>query len=589
MVATFPRRTKLGLAVIILAGFVVSLFDLVGVGVVLPLMQVVTGAPLEGYLAQIHQWFGEPSRPRFTVYLTLTMVAAFLVKTILFAVLQWTTLKIVARMNVRTSTRLLASFLAEDYIDHRRRKTADLTRAVGTAVAMALTNVLGGLLSIVSQSLSLVMILTLLIITTPGPTLVALAYFGISVFIIQRTLNGPNRREGAIANESALLAGQVLLDSMNGFREVRMHDSSTFFLERYEHYKEQGAIASTKANFFGQLPKQLLEFITIGGLALLLLSLGASSSDPGAMMPSLALFVAAAIRMLPVIVSITATLGSIAFGRSGLRTTAETLVAQGISKQATADDSAEVVLDAEPLALHEVGFQYPDGDRPVLSDISLHVPIGSSIALCGVSGSGKTTLVDIILGLLEPTQGEVRYGEMPIADLNKAWRDHVAYVPQDVFVMNAPLRENIAFGEWPDKIDDDRLANAIERAQLQGVVADLPDGLDTVIGERGQRLSGGQRQRIGIARALYREPDVIVFDEATSALDNATEHLISQTIADLHGQVTTIIVAHRLSTVRGVDQLAFIENGQLTALGTFDEVSADNENFAELVRLGKLD
>lgn len=590
VVATFPRRTRLQLLLLIGGQFFASLLDLLGLSAVLPLMEVVTGSDLDsGYLATLNSLLGSPDRPVLVIYLSLIMVAAFLFKTLASLSLQWVSMGIINSMTVRTSTLLLDSFLREDYLQHRRRRTADLTRAVGVSVSMALSNVLGGLMSIASQGLSLLLILCFLLYAMPVPTLIAVAYFGVSVYVMQRLLSRPNRAAGEAASDASWKSFHALHDSMTGFREIRMHDAESFFLNRYRMYLQRGADAGRKANFFSQLPKQLLELITIVGLAALLVSIGATSSGPETLIPSLALFVAAAIRMLPVLSGMTQTLGSIAYGREGLRHTAEVLETQSAWVSESDGKVGALSIGQSDIVLQGVTFRYPDADVPVLQDISLRIPSGSSFALCGVSGSGKTTLVDIILGLIEPTAGRVLYGDVPVRDLGRSWREHVAYVPQDAFVMDAPLASNIAFGQGPEGVDEVRLNDAVRRAQLHDVVRGLPEGLGTLIGERGQRLSGGQRQRIGIARALYRLPHVVVLDEATSALDNATEHQISRTLTSLHGEVTTIIVAHRLSTVRTVDQLAFIENGRVVSIGTFEQVRSEAPGFDELVTLGKLE
>ena len=590
VLATFPRRTRAQLLLVIAGQFVASLLDLLGLSVVLPLMQVVTGADLgTGYLAVVNELLGSPDRRTLVLYLSALMVLAFLFKTVASLLLQWISMGILNGMSVRTSARLLESFLREDYLSHRRRRTADLTRAVGVSVSMALGSVLGGLMSIFSQSLSLLLILAFLMSTMPVPTLTAIVYFGVSVLVMQRALMGPNRRAGEQASEASWKSFHALHDSMVGFREIRMHEAESYFLDRYRGYLERGTEAGRKANFFSQLPKQLLELITIIGLAALLVAIGATSTGSGELIPSLALFVAAAIRLLPVIAGMTQTMGAIAYGQEGLRHTAEVLETQPDAPREADDQSGPTALGQQDIVLQDVTFRYPDADEAVLRDISLQIPAGSSFALCGVSGSGKTTLVDIILGLIEPTDGQVLYGDQSVRSLGRSWREHVAYVPQDAFVMDAPLTSNIAFGLAPDDVDEARLEDAVRRAQLEDVVRSLPEGLDTLIGERGQRLSGGQRQRIGIARALYRNPQVVVLDEATSALDNATEHQISETLTSLHGDVTTIIVAHRLSTVRAVDQLAFIEDGRIVSLGSFEQVRAEAPGFDELVILGRLE
>jgi ABC-type multidrug transport system fused ATPase/permease subunit len=236
-----------------------------------------------------------------------------------------------------------------------------------------------------------------------------------------------------------------------------------------------------------------------------------------------------------------------------------------------------------------VSFRYPGSDTDALSDIQVAIPFGSSLAVVGPSGSGKSTLVDVLLGLHAPDRGRVTIGGHDIREDLASWQTSLGVVPQDVWWVSDTLAANIAFGVPAEHRDRDRLERAVERAQLDDVVSALPDGLDTLLGDKGRRLSGGQLQRVGIARALYFDPTMLVFDEATSALDNETEHRITRTMADLHGRTTLIVVAHRLSTVRNCDQLVFVEDGRITARGTFDQVQQQSPEFARLVALGSLD
>ena len=236
-----------------------------------------------------------------------------------------------------------------------------------------------------------------------------------------------------------------------------------------------------------------------------------------------------------------------------------------------------------------MSFRYPDAAEPVLNGINLYVPAGTSLALVGRSGAGKSTLVDLILGLQRPTAGLILADSIDVGTQLKAWQAGLAMVPQDVYLLEGSIRDNVYFTPGVDDPDDARLRSAIEQASLADLIDNVPDGLETQVGDRGTRLSGGQRQRVGLARALFRSPHLLVLDEATSALDNETEHEVSQTITRLHGQITTILVAHRLSTVKHCDQVAFLEDGRVSALGTFDELRRQSPAFARLVALGSLD
>ncbi len=247
---------------------------------------------------------------------------------------------------------------------------------------------------------------------------------------------------------------------------------------------------------------------------------------------------------------------------------------------------AKTVL-TEKIAIRDLHYHYPNSEEQALNGVSLDIARGSAVAFVGPSGAGKTTIVDVLLGLLEPQKGEILVDGKNIFDSISAWQRNIGYIPQFIYLADDTMRRNIAFALPDDQVDEQKVQRAVEQAQLTELVERLPDGLDTVIGERGARLSGGQRQRIGIARALYHDPQVLVMDEATSALDNITEQQIIQAIDTLKGERTIVMIAHRLTTVMNCDVLYMMENGRITDQGTYAELLARNAGFREMAREGK--
>nr|WP_276548702.1 ATP-binding cassette domain-containing protein [Brachybacterium muris] len=243
---------------------------------------------------------------------------------------------------------------------------------------------------------------------------------------------------------------------------------------------------------------------------------------------------------------------------------------------------------SKSLRIEDVHYRYPGAEHEVLRGIDLDIPAGSSVAFVGSSGAGKTTLVDLVLGLLSPTSGSVRVDGKDIAEGIDSWQSICGVVAQDVFIAEDTVRKNVLFDVPVEEADEQRLRQAVKMAQLEDVVEALPGGLDGDVGDWGSRLSGGQRQRLGIARALYRSPRLLVLDEATSALDNETERRVTETVNALHGDMTVIVVAHRLSTVKNVDTVVYMEDGRVAGTGTFDELRLSNAGFAYLVELGDL-
>ena len=600
LVSSFPRGTRAQLGLYAALQFVVSLLDLAGLAVVLPVMQVLSGASLEaGYLGVIHRLAGTPERGPFAVMLCVAMVLAFLTKSIFaLAVARWS-FDLVARLQVLTATRLLHSYLSDSYLVQRRRDVGAVVRTVGAAVQAAHANVLGGVLGVFGQLLSISLIAGFLFAVAPGTTLGVIVYSLVAVALVQRFLAPRNRRAGIAAQEAAGQMSHALLEAIYGAREVRMHKAEQHFLVTYSDAATRNAAASRDANFYAQAPKYVLEFVTILGIAVLLCS-SALSGGADNTMPTITLFVAAAVKLLPSLTALTATLGNIRFGIEGLHVTTKAL--RGLSEaprkgaaragRAQKDPHlghAATAMGSGDLVVDDVRFRYPDGVDDVLQGVSFVVPEGSSLAVCGLSGSGKTTLIDIVLGLIQPTYGQVSFDGLDIVADHAQWLDKVAYVPQDVYLLAATLWENVAFGADEESADRRAVEAALRLAQLGELVDSLPGGIDAIVGFQGTQLSGGQKQRVGIARALYRRPQVLVLDEATSALDNETEDKISAVIRGLHGSITVILVAHRLSTVKHADCVIYLEDGRVVGSGTFAKLQTQSPAFARLVRLGRLE
>ncbi|WP_211222671.1 ABC transporter ATP-binding protein, partial [Gulosibacter molinativorax] len=340
------------------------------------------------------------------------------------------------------------------------------------------------------------------------------------------------------------------------------------------------------STFYSELPRHLLEIVFILTIAALTFVLFATSSAEAAL-STLGVFAAASVRLLPMLNGLSGTMTMIRIGQPGLH-----LLAEEVERLDSVEEYQETPRTSEryrgDIEIDNVVFQFEDASEPVVNGVSMDIRDGEMVALVGSSGAGKSTVLDLLIGLFEPTRGEIRCGGRRIDDDPAAWNLSLAIVPQDVFLIDDSIRRNIAFGDRESEINDERMQVAIEAAQLGQLISELEDGLDTRVGERGVRLSGGQRQRLGIARALYREPSVLILDEATSALDNATEALIAETIETLKGKLTIIVVAHRLSTVKNADRIYFMKDGKVESEGTFGDLTTTNSDFAKLVELGKL-
>jgi ABC-type multidrug transport system fused ATPase/permease subunit len=567
----------------------VSIAETGSVVLVVPLMALLTGQPLDqGALGVVSHALGDPSVDVLRAIILGAVVGGFVLKDVATMVFRWWMLGFLAREQAMTSTKLLDYYLRAPIGLHQERGTSDLIRTMGTAVALTYGSFLAGTLSLFTQALTILSLLVALFVVMPLPTLGVLAYFGVAGFLFAFLVRPRAER----ASRDVMAASQesmgATFDGLFGVKEIKLRHSYGYFIEAARRPSLRAAYAGRVSTYLTELPKYILEILFVGGIALLIgLVLGAGSTD--SVVGALALLGAAGFRILPSITGLLGSITSLRVGSVALKeVTADLWTARRLGLAELGEASHGRLPLRETISLEELTFRYRPELPDVVNHVTLDIPAGSSLALVGGSGAGKTTLVDLLLGFHTPTQGRICADGTDISTDLVGWQNNIAMVPQEVYLIDGTVRRNIAFDRDADDMDEGLLADVVRRSQLEDLVASLPDGLNTEIGERGGRLSGGQKQRIGIARALYRRPSLLVLDEATSALDNMTERSITETIEALHGDMTVIVVAHRLSTVRNVDKLVFMVDGRVAASGTFDEVRRDNADFARLVELGSL-
>ncbi|WP_246069919.1 ABC transporter ATP-binding protein [Humibacillus xanthopallidus] len=586
----FERRTKQKLAAASLGQVVVAMLDTLAVALVLPLVDLATGASMtSGAVGVVSNLFGNPDRATLTLILTGAVVALFVLKDLGSLAFAWWMTGFNFRERVKVSSRLLEHFLVSPFTTMSRRSTAELVRTMNDSVSQVFNFTVGGLMSLLSSTIAILAIVVALLVVAPVPTLVVVAYFGTAALIYNKVVKPRAARAGEAMNEATVGAWRTAFAALGGIKELHIRGTQEHFVRNYRDMSFKASDAGRVASFLGALPKYILEILFILAVGLIMVLAGAASAgDAGSVVGLLALFVAAGFRVLPSVTGLLSSITSIRVGAAALGLV-HTEVLEAKAFQLTPERDGPALPFTDRLVLEQVSFRYPDSDVDVLKSVDLEVPRGSSIAVVGGSGAGKTTLVDVILALHDPTSGTVSVDGTDISQSKRRWQHNIGYVPQDVYMLEGTLAENIAFDKDRADIDETQLWGAIQQAQLESLVGELANGVDTPLGERGTRLSGGQRQRVGIARALYRDPALLVLDEATSALDNETEHRISETIKGLHGDITVIIVAHRLSTVRDADQIVFLKDGRVETTGTFGEVRDANAEFARLVELGSLE
>lgn len=584
--AVLRRETKLRLGIAALLSGMLALLETAAIVVVLPLVNIATGAPLdEGAVGALWRSVGEPSRAVFGLGLVVLVVGLFIAKDLGMMAFQWWQTGFIARERVRLSVRIYRAVLGSPFVQFRQRSTGEVFRTMTAAVGATFSSVVNGLITLISGGLTVLAIVIALMLTTPMQAAVAIVYFGAAAFLYIRLVRPRVSRAGELMMSGSVESTIAGLQGLNGFKEAKLRHSSEYFVRRFERGLTATERAAREGNYYGAVTKYLLEILFIIGVGIVLVMSFLGDSG-GTAVGSLALFVAAGFRLLPNISMLVGAVNGFRLGREPLAIVHAEL--RGLDEDREAEATAERTPFVEEIRLEGVRFSYPAAPREVVRGIDLRIPFGSSVAFVGGSGAGKTTLVDLVLGLLEPTGGRITVDGRPIGEDLAGWQRNVAMVAQDVFLTEESVRQNILFDIDRSDADAGRLDSAVERAQLADVVEQLPEGLDSSAGEWGARLSGGQRQRVGIARALYLDPRLLVLDEATSALDNETERRVTDTITGLAGEVTVVVVAHRLSTIKNVDMVVFLQDGRVAGTGSFADLQQTNPDFAHLVRLGDL-
>jgi len=582
------RRIRRALIYASIAATGLALLEAFALTLIIPLVQLLTssGRPRSGLARLIGDQMPGASDLRIAAVLGSATFIAFVVKGVLSLVyLRWN-VGTLQRAEAETSSRLLRAYLRAPYPFHLRRGAADLQKTVHDAVHRIYADALLGIVGAIADLIVMVAVAVVLVTFEPIAAISAAGYFALVAVGYQRLIHRRAAQAGRALTDEMGHSYQIVQQAVTAIKAVQVGHHEDHFAKQLRASKDVSAGNLRTLMLLYQAPRYYLEIALIVGLGLMggiLFYLRPAEAATAA----LGLFLAAGLRILPSLNRVLVALGGMRAALDATRQVAADLTALDAPRAVEAVSGTSQSLFVESpfreLTFDRVCFSYSGGGSPVLYGLSLTVRRGQSVAFVGTSGAGKTTLLDVVLGLLEPTSGVVLVDGRPLGQVRRDWQRSIGYVPQDTAILDATMRENIAFGLERAEIDEAAVLLAVERAELTDLVASLPEGLDTRLQERGVRLSGGQRQRVGIARALYSQPSILVLDEATSSLDVETESRITQTVEGLAGELTLLIVTHRLSTVRRCDQINVLERGCKVAVGTFDELREGNELFARLL------
>ncbi len=566
---------------------VVAFAEVVGISAVLVLLNVIADPSTiqsNAYLSLAYSYAGFSSDFNFMVGLSLVVLLVVLGGLAVKAVGTYASIRFATMRGFTVSSRLLESYLGQPYAWFLARNSSEIAKNVLVEVDGVVTRVMAPAFRMIASVLMVLAIIGLLMVVDPLITVLAAGLLGLSYALVYIVLRERMRRLGEVMMRAFAERFRIAQEAVGGIKEVKLLGLEDTYMQLYRKAAQKSARAQATIGVVSELPRFALEAISFGTLlTLILVLLLRSGGSIVEAVPTLGVFALSVMRLLPALQQVYQALASI----RGALAILETVVKD---HGGVPDAPAGMPQVQQPLHLRHqldlsgINFSYAAAGRPALRGLDMKIAACTTVGIVGGTGAGKTTLVDLVLGLLIPDSGSLSVDQVLLTPANlRAWQKSVGYVPQTIFLTDDTIAANIAFGVPAEQIDMQAVERAARTAALHDFVSsELPQAYDTVVGERGVRLSGGQRQRIGIARALYRNPTLLIMDEATSALDNITERDVMEAVQNIRADKTIILIAHRLTTVRNCDTIFLMEQGRVVAQGTYDELVAGSETFRKM-------
>lgn len=574
--ALVDPRARSRLKLVAVYGVLIAGLDTFALVLVYALISLLSRQKVGGLAGSVTRTLhlGASNRYREALILLGITSGLFVARSVLSVLGLWLTIGAANAAQIRVISRVLIGHARAPQLLRLEQNSSQTLRTIMNAVDQVVSGVVASSVSLLANAAVAVAVALGLALSSPLVAAATTVYFALISFLWVRVVRGGLTRRGRVVQDLAEERYRLVMQGLAAAKELQLRGRALFYAE--------GAVARTRginaalrvANVANGSLRYMLETSLVLG-AVLVVGVAGVANGRDAVLPAVGLVMAGAFRLLPALNQILVLTNSVQFGHGAIEFVERELATFGAYGSPL---EAKAVVQAAPhrlqkeVRLEDVWFRYPTRETPALRGVSLEIRAGESFGIIGKTGSGKSTLLDLILGILEPTSGTVLIDGTPLPARRDAWQRSIGYVPQDVYLVDDTLRGNVALGWYDDDVDEERVLEAIAMAELNDVVAGLPDRLDTRLGERGVRLSGGQRQRVGLARALYTRPSVLVLDEATSNLDQVTERQIVETLTGLRGGLTMIVVTHRIATVRNCDRVIHLDTGGVSALGSFEAV-----------------
>ncbi len=576
----FDRKQKLQLLMLGIMIFIGGILETLGVGAMMPVVTaLLTPDKLQEYVDK-YQFLGNICSAlhiedvgQMTMTLLIGLMAIYVIKNLYILLLTYKQNTFITQTRNKMISRVMADFLNRPYEQYLGADIPTVFRITDSDIPQTFSLILA-MLNLASEVVVSFLIFLVLLCINAAMTLFIIGVFGILTLFIFKVFKPKLNKIGGENQRIQSRIAKWRIQAIYGLKDVKVLNREEFFVRNYYESGKIGANVARNYAVLNNTPRLLIETVFIVSMLSFIAVYISGGGDMNVMMYAIGAFAAAAIRVLPSVNRINTYITEIAYTQPSLDFVYANLQ-QGMKTDAMlaerrANAQKEKLKLEDKIELNHISFHYPDSEKNIFTNAHMEVPRGKSVGIIGASGAGKSTIVDVLLGLLHAQAGEITCDGVNIFKNYESWLAQIGYIPQSIYLIDESIRDNIAFGIDEDKINEKRIWEVLEEAQLKEFVEDLPEGLDTTIGDRGVRLSGGQRQRIGIARALYHDPEILVFDEATSALDNDTEAAVMEAVNSFHGKKTMVIIAHRLNTIEKCDIIYKVENEKLvkTTLNT---------------------
>ncbi|XKH59524.1 ABC transporter ATP-binding protein/permease [Halomonas sediminis] len=588
------RRRLLRLQMLIIIMALAQIASVIAIGPFMAVVGDMSKLQGDGWLAWAYAFSGMQSPKNFLSLLGAMVLGVLLLAAVFSMYTTWRLALYSAQVGAELSSRLYRYYLHQPWLFHSSQNTSDLVNKVSAEVQRVTTKIINPAMELNAKSVMVTLMTLAIFLYNPVVAISGLVIFIGAYLLLYQTVRRFLTIHGKRVSEAQSKRFKLMSEGFGGIKDLLLLHRQAGFTSRFEKASNRIARGQGVTQGLSEAPRYAIELVAFGSLILLVLYLlNLYEGNLGAILPALSIYALAGFKMLPgfqkIYTSITKIRGNLA---------AYDTIREDLTASRSESEKGYAAIEAQPdarltpwvprreIKLQDVVFDYPGTRALALDGLTLTIPVNQMVGLVGASGSGKSTAVDLLLGLVEPQKGQILIDDVPLTQENlRHWQAGIGFVPQQIFLSDASILENVAFAIDRKDIDVERVKEALHMAQLDDLIEKFPEGLETRIGERGVQISGGQRQRLGIARALYQQARVLVFDEATSALDGITERRVMEDIQRFSGQMTVVLIAHRLATVKECDIIYMLEDGRVSDAGTYDDLASRNHTFQMMANL----